>query len=73
MALGSSSTDVETKQKKPKKKTNAFAVISRLNMEEALVDLQLRTGCTVRMCETEEQLAELIAMFTKAIAEAPFK
>ena len=63
----------KARQKRSKKKAGPSVVISRLDMEEALVDLQLRTGCTVRMHETVQQLAEVIAMFTKGIAEAPFK
>ena len=77
-AVGSSSSESEfgtekARQKRSKKKAGPSVVISRLDMEEALVDLQLRTGCTVRMHETVQQLAEVIAMFTKGIAEAPFK
>ena len=38
------------------------------------MDLQLRQpNCRVCMCETEEEFVELLAMFTKAVAEAPFK
>lgn len=48
--------------------------MSRVDVEEALVDLQLRhPNCRVRMCETEEEFADMLAMFTKAVAEAPFK
>lgn len=49
-------------------------MVSRVDVEEALVDLQLRQpNCRVRMCETEEEFVELLAMFTKAVGEAPFK
>ena len=49
-------------------------MVSRVDVEEALVDLQIKQPrCRVRMCETEEELFELLTMFTKAVAEAPFK
>lgn len=43
------------------------------DMEEALVDLQIRTNVCVYQCETDEDLALKIAVFTKAVAERPYK
>ncbi len=40
---------------------------------QALVDLQLHTDVNVRFAEKAAQVAELIAMFTKSVAETPFK
>lgn len=40
---------------------------------QALVDLQLKLTCNMRFVETGEQIADLVAMFTKAVAETPFK
>ena len=49
-------------------------MVSRVDVEEALVDLQIKKPkCRVRMCETEEEFGDLLAMFTKAVAEAPYK
>lgn len=76
---GSSSSDNEKPssskgRKKVNKKSGPSVMVSRVDVEEAMVDLQLRQpNCRVRMCETEEEFAELLAMFTKAVGEAPFK
>ena len=76
--MGSSSSDNVKPSGKGRKKANKglgpSIIVSRVDVEEALVDLQLRQpNCRVRMCETEEEFAELLTMFTKAVAEAPFK
>ncbi|KAJ7386270.1 crossover junction endonuclease eme1 [Desmophyllum pertusum] len=76
--LGSSSSETENPSGKGRKKANKESgpsvMVSRVDVEEALVDLQIKQPkCRVRMCETDEEFAELLAMFTKAVAEAPFK
>lgn len=76
--LGPSSSDTEKPSGKGRKKTKkgpeVSVVVSRVDVEEALVDLQLRQpNCRVRMFETEEEFAEMLSMFTKAVAEAPYK
>ncbi|XP_077980258.1 uncharacterized protein LOC144435545 [Glandiceps talaboti] len=71
--LGSHGDSDEGKKGKGKQKSSVTISISRVDMEEALVDLQLHTNCTVHLKETVADVAALIAMFTKAIAEAPFK
>ncbi|NXD13656.1 EME1 endonuclease, partial [Nothocercus nigrocapillus] len=38
-----------------------------------LVDLLLQTNVQVRLAENLEVLAEFVSMFTKAVAEAPYK
>ncbi len=40
---------------------------------QALVDLQLHMGCNVRFVETPAEVADIVAMFTKSVAETPFK
>uniref|UniRef100_A0A669Q7L1 Essential meiotic structure-specific endonuclease 1 n=1 Tax=Phasianus colchicus TaxID=9054 RepID=A0A669Q7L1_PHACC len=47
--------------------------ITRLDVEAALVDLQLCTRVQVTFFESWEELGEFATMFTKAVAEAPFK
>ncbi|XP_065591718.1 crossover junction endonuclease EME1 [Cyrtonyx montezumae] len=47
--------------------------ITRLDVEDALVDLQLHTHVQVTFFESWEELGEFATMFTKAVAEAPFK
>ncbi|XP_021270585.1 crossover junction endonuclease EME1 isoform X2 [Numida meleagris] len=47
--------------------------ITRLDVEDALVDLQLCTHVQVTFFESWEELGEFATMFTKAVAEAPFK
>ena len=48
-------------------------VVDRSDLEETLVELELSTGCTVRQCQDDDKLVELIIQTTKAIADAPFK
>uniref|UniRef100_A0A669Q7L6 Essential meiotic structure-specific endonuclease 1 n=1 Tax=Phasianus colchicus TaxID=9054 RepID=A0A669Q7L6_PHACC len=43
------------------------------NYKQALVDLQLCTRVQVTFFESWEELGEFATMFTKAVAEAPFK
>ncbi|XP_078346249.1 uncharacterized protein LOC144631640 [Oculina patagonica] len=76
--LGPSSSDTENTsgkgRKKSKKESGPSVMVSRVDVEEALVDLQIKQPkCRVRMCETDEEFVELLTMFTKAVAEAPFK
>ncbi|KFW83491.1 Crossover junction endonuclease EME1, partial [Manacus vitellinus] len=47
--------------------------LTRMDMEEALVDLQLCTQVQVSFFDSCEELGEYATMFTKAVAEAPFK
>lgn len=73
--LGPSSSVTEKPRGKGRKKgPEPSVVVSRVDVEEALVDLQFcQPNCRVRMCETEEEFAEMLSMFTKAVAEAPYK
>lgn len=47
--------------------------MSRVDVEEALVDLQLHTEAQVRIVQSWKELADFACTFTKAMAEAPFK
>ncbi|KAK2821067.1 hypothetical protein Q5P01_024026 [Channa striata] len=47
--------------------------VSRVEVEEALVHLQLHTGVSVRVLSTWKDFSDHISMTTKAVAEAPFK
>lgn len=70
----SSVTEKPSGRKKVNKGPEMSVMVSRVDVEEALVDLQLRQpNCRVRMCDTEEEFAEMLSMFTKAVAEAPHK
>ena len=60
-------------RKRRKKKTLSVLDVTRTDIEEALVDLQIKTNVCVYQCETDEDLAMKIAVFTKAIAEKPYK
>uniref|UniRef100_A0A8C9XNK2 Essential meiotic structure-specific endonuclease 1 n=1 Tax=Sander lucioperca TaxID=283035 RepID=A0A8C9XNK2_SANLU len=47
--------------------------VSRVEVEEAVVHLQLHTGVSVRFLSTWKDFTDHITMTTKAVAEAPFK
>ncbi|XP_021410530.2 structure-specific endonuclease subunit EME1 [Lonchura striata] len=47
--------------------------LSRMDVKEALVDLQLSTQVQVSIFESSEEIGEYATMFTKAVAEAPYK
>ncbi|KAM3860064.1 crossover junction endonuclease EME1 [Diretmus argenteus] len=51
----------------------ALPEVSRVEVEEAVVHLQLHTGVPVRFLPTWKDFSDHIAMTTKAVAEAPFK
>ncbi|XP_018543909.1 crossover junction endonuclease EME1 [Lates calcarifer] len=51
----------------------ALPEVSRVEVEEAVVHLQLHTGVSVRFVSTWKDFSDHITMTTKAIAEAPFK
>ncbi|XP_051958192.1 crossover junction endonuclease EME1-like [Xyrauchen texanus] len=62
-------------QKKRRKKddNNQIPEVSRVQVEEALIDLQLHTGVQVRFLSNWKDFTDYITMSTKAVAEAPFK
>ncbi|XP_038227133.1 crossover junction endonuclease EME1 isoform X2 [Dermochelys coriacea] len=71
--LNGSQVEGQGKRKKRKEKGDSGPELSRVEVEEALVDLQLHTGVQVRILESWKELGDFASMFTKAVAEAPFK
>ena len=63
---------VPTKNSKQKSGT-AMLRVSRVDIEEAVTDTQLQTGCSTFMPETQEDVADLVRRFSKAVAERPAK
>ncbi|XP_034882762.1 crossover junction endonuclease EME1 isoform X2 [Mirounga angustirostris] len=61
----------EKKQRRPE--ANTGCMVSRVDVEEALVDLQLYTQAQARTVQSWKELADFACAFTKAVAEAPFK
>ncbi|XP_066521787.1 crossover junction endonuclease EME1 [Hoplias malabaricus] len=59
--------------KKKRKQMEEHPSVSRVEMEEALVDLQLHTGVQVHFRSTWKDFTDYVTMSTKAVAEAPFK
>ncbi|XP_041819037.1 crossover junction endonuclease EME1 [Chelmon rostratus] len=61
---------------KKRRKNGGAAVlpeVSRVDVEEAVVHLQLHSGVSVRFLSTWKDFTDHITMTTKAVAEAPFK
>ncbi|CAG2065200.1 unnamed protein product [Timema podura] len=46
--------------------------VTRQILEEVLAEVQLFTGCCVRLVESPPELGALVVYFTKAVAEMPF-
>ncbi|KAL1779646.1 crossover junction endonuclease EME1 [Sigmodon hispidus] len=64
----------QAKEKQQKRRESSKRLMmSRVDMEEALVDLQLHTEAQARMVQNWKELADFACAFTKAVAEAPFK
>ncbi|XP_029870237.1 crossover junction endonuclease EME1 isoform X1 [Aquila chrysaetos chrysaetos] len=63
----------EQRKRRKKEVKDSGLEITRMDMEEALVDLQLCKQVQVSFFESCEDLGEFATMFTKAVAEAPFK
>ncbi|XP_020385313.1 crossover junction endonuclease EME1 [Rhincodon typus] len=63
----------QDKQRKAKGCDHHLPLISRADVELALVHLQLSVGTQFQLLETWKEFADYISMFTKAVAEAPFK
>ncbi|XP_043440043.1 crossover junction endonuclease EME1 [Prionailurus bengalensis] len=61
----------ERKRRQPD--ASAGQMVSRVDVEEALVDLQLYTEAQARIVQSWKELADFACAFTKAVAEAPFK
>ncbi|XP_068439773.1 crossover junction endonuclease EME1 [Clinocottus analis] len=63
----------KTKRRRKNAGDEARPEVSRIEVEEAVVHLQLHTGVSVRFLATWKDFAAHIAMTTRAVAEAPFK
>lgn len=61
----SSSSQVDSSSTEP--------VVSKEDVHEAVVGLQLQRACVVRLVENEGSFADLVVCYTRAIADAPFK
>ncbi|KAJ8363637.1 hypothetical protein SKAU_G00124680 [Synaphobranchus kaupii] len=61
------------KRRKRKEGAQPLPDVTRVEVEEALVDLQLHTGVQVHFLPSWKEFSNYIAMSTKAVAEAPFK
>uniref|UniRef100_A0A3P9MDJ4 Essential meiotic structure-specific endonuclease 1 n=1 Tax=Oryzias latipes TaxID=8090 RepID=A0A3P9MDJ4_ORYLA len=61
------------KEKRKKGGAEALPQVSRVQVEEAVVHLQLHSGISVHFLPSWKEFADYIAMTTKAVAEAPFK
>lgn len=73
VVLGAAAGEEQRKKRKKKGGQDSLPVLSRVDIEEALVDVQLHTGIQVRFVETWKEFGEFASMFTKSVAEAPFK
>jgi crossover junction endonuclease EME1 len=47
--------------------------VGRRETEFALTEIQILANCCYRMVETPEEVGEMVAQFSKSIAEEPFK
>ncbi|XP_076008231.1 structure-specific endonuclease subunit EME1 isoform X2 [Genypterus blacodes] len=63
----------KSKKKKKKDDLQMLPEVSRVELEEAVVNLQMHTGVQVRFVSTWKDFSDHISMTTKAVAEAPFK
>ncbi|XP_064127288.1 crossover junction endonuclease EME1 isoform X2 [Loxodonta africana] len=64
---------VKKKQRQPEANTGPMPLVTRVDLEEALVELQLYTEAQVGILQSWKELADFACAFTKAVAEAPFK
>ncbi|XP_060796325.1 crossover junction endonuclease EME1 [Neoarius graeffei] len=60
-------------KKRKRKDVEQLPDVSRVELEEALVDLQLNAGVQVHFHSTWKDFTNYVTMSTKAVAEAPFK
>lgn len=70
---GMANREQAKKKKNKPPEANTGPTVSRVDMEEALVDLQLHTDAQARVVQSWKELADFACAFTKAVAEAPFK
>ncbi|XP_021358417.1 crossover junction endonuclease EME1-like isoform X2 [Mizuhopecten yessoensis] len=63
----------EPSRPKKTKTGETTSVVSRMEVEEAVIETQLQTGTMVHMMESNEEFAQMVKTFTKAVAEKPAK
>lgn len=62
------------KAKAASKRTQGqMPMISKPDLEDVLLRLELQYNCCVHFCESSEDLAQMVCSFTKAVAEKPYK
>ncbi|GCC31549.1 hypothetical protein chiPu_0010008 [Chiloscyllium punctatum] len=66
-------SEEQDKERKAKSCDRHLPLISRADVELALVHLQLSVGTQFQLLEDWKEFADYVSMFTKAVAEAPFK
>ncbi|RUS82564.1 hypothetical protein EGW08_009694 [Elysia chlorotica] len=62
-----------TKARRKKAQSEVDLNVTQDEMEEAFVETQLFTGCILQPVDSDEELATQIQMFTKSVAEKPYK
>ena len=67
------STDPNYIPGKNNKQKARMLQVSRVDIEEAVTDTQLQTCCCTLLPETQEDVADLVRRFSKAVAERPAK
>ncbi|XP_047232039.1 crossover junction endonuclease EME1 [Girardinichthys multiradiatus] len=72
-AVAAEETGGKEKKKRRIGLTEKLPEVSRVDVEEAMVHLQLHTGVSVHLLSTWKEFSDHITMTTKAVAEAPFK
>uniref|UniRef100_G1RCT6 Structure-specific endonuclease subunit EME1 n=1 Tax=Nomascus leucogenys TaxID=61853 RepID=G1RCT6_NOMLE len=71
---GKQGANKQTKEKRQRRpEASIGSMISRVDAEEALVDLQLHTEAQAQIMQSWKEVADFTCAFTKAVAEAPFK
>nr|XP_012318932.1 crossover junction endonuclease EME1 isoform X2 [Aotus nancymaae] len=71
---GKQGTNKQTKEKQQRQpEASTGSMVSRVEVEEALVDLQLHTEVQAQIVQSWKELADFTCAFTKAVAETPFK
>ncbi|XP_003931318.1 crossover junction endonuclease EME1 isoform X1 [Saimiri boliviensis] len=71
---GKQGTNKQTKEKQQRQpEASTGSMVSRVDVEEALVDLQLHTEAQAQIVQSWKELADFACAFTKAVAETPFK
>ncbi|XP_002748476.1 structure-specific endonuclease subunit EME1 [Callithrix jacchus] len=71
---GKQGTNKQMKEKQQRQpEASTASMVSRVDVEEALVDLQLHTEAQAQIVQSWKELADFTCAFTKAVAETPFK